>query len=91
MKRKEFLKFVSEKAGVNITKTEQVLKAFVKVLHEALKAGEKVSISGLGSFLVKPTKPKVGRNPKTGEVIPIPERKKISFRPTDRLRKIINT
>ncbi|MDR1662891.1 MAG: HU family DNA-binding protein [Endomicrobium sp.] len=54
-----------------------------------LKNGDVVSLSGLGSFKVKLKKAKQGRNPKTRELISIPEGKKVSFKPTTTLRRII--
>jgi len=91
MKRQDFIMRISQSSGTKVSVTQKVLREFVKTLSEVLKSGDKVSISGLGMFCTKSTKPKNGRNPKTGEIVPIPARKKVSFRPTDGLRKIINS
>ncbi len=91
MKRQEFVLRIANNTGQKPFIIQKILREFVKVLREILKSGDEISISGLGHFCVKPTKPKKGRNPKTNEVIPIPARKKISFRPTDGLRKYINS
>jgi DNA-binding protein HU-beta len=90
MKRKEFVKKIAESSQQSPLVVQKILREFVKILAEALKNGEKITISGLGQFKVKPTKPKLARNPKTGEPVQLPERKKISFRPTDWIRKYIN-
>jgi len=90
MKRKEFVKKIAESSQQSPLVVQKVLREFVKVLAEELKNGEKVTISGLGQFKIKPTKAKLARNPKTGEPVQLPERKKISFRPTDWIRKYIN-
>mgnify|MGYP000424917216 CR=1 FL=1 len=90
MKRKEFVKKIAENSQQSPLIVQKILREFVKVLAEALKNGEKITISGLGQFKVKPTKPKLARNPKTGEPVQLPERKKISFRPTDWIRNYIN-
>ncbi len=90
MKRKEFVKKIAQSAQQSPIVVQKILREFVKVLAEALKNGEKITISGLGQFKVKPTKAKLARNPKTGEPVQLPERKKISFRPTDWIRNYIN-
>ena len=61
----------------------------VGVIQDSLEKGETVSLSGLGSFRVKACKEKLGRNPKTGDTVPVPAGKKISFKPTVKLKKII--
>ncbi len=91
MKRKTLVEKIAAKTGQKYLVVHKVLREFVKTLAEALKNGETITISGLGQFKAKLTKPKIGRNPKTGEVVQIPERKKISFRPTDWIRKYINS
>ncbi len=90
MKRKVLVERIARNTQQSPLFVQKVLREFVKVLAEALKNGEVITISGLGQFKAKLTKPKIGRNPKTGEVVPIPERKKISFRPTDWIRKYVN-
>jgi len=90
MKRKVLVERIARNTQQSPLFVQKVLREFVKVLAEALKNGEVITISGLGQFKAKLTKPKIGRNPKTGEAVPIPERKKISFRPTDWIRKYVN-
>jgi nucleoid DNA-binding protein len=90
MKRKVLVERIARSTQQSPLVVQKVLREFVKVLAEALKNGEVITISGLGQFKAKLTKPKIGRNPKTGEAVPIPERKKISFRPTDWIRKYVN-
>jgi len=90
MKRKVLVERIARSTQQSPLVVQKVLREFVKVLAEALKNGEVITISGLGQFKSKLTKPKIGRNPKTGEAVPIPERKKISFRPTDWIRKYVN-
>lgn len=91
MKRKVLIEKIAAKTGEKTLVVQKILREFVKVLAEALKNGETITISGLGQFKAKLTKPKIGRNPKTKEVVQIPERKKVSFRPTDWIRKYINS
>lgn len=89
IKKPEVVRQVSEIAGITQGDANRAIKALVKVIQEALKKGETVSLSGLGSFRAKPRKARQGRNPKTGEIIPVPPGKKVSFKPTTTLRKLI--
>ena len=89
MKKPDVVKQIAEVAGLTQGDTNRAMKALVKVIQNALKSGEVVSLSGLGSFRTKPRKARQGRNPKTGEIIPVPEGKKVSFKPTTTLRKLI--
>lgn len=89
MKKPDFVKKIAETTGYPVQEVDKILKAMVRCLQEALKNGEVVSFSGLGSFRVKSRKAKPARNPKTGEVIQVPAGKKVSFKPTNTLRKII--
>ncbi|MCB4791413.1 MAG: HU family DNA-binding protein [Elusimicrobia bacterium] len=89
MKKPDVVKQVADVAGLTQGDANRAVKALVKVVQTALKNGEVVSFSGLGSFRSKPRKARQGRNPKTGEIIPVPEGKKVSFKPTTTLRKLI--
>ena len=55
----------------------------------SLKKAEDVTISGFGTFKVKVTKPRTGRNPKTGETIQIPSKKKVAFKAAKDLKSIL--
>ncbi len=57
----------------------------VSAIRNALKRGEKVTISGLGTFYTKMRKTKKGRNPKTGEVIELPPKKVVRFKPAKKI------
>ena len=89
MKKPDVIKQIASVSGLSQKKANKAIKALVKVIQSTLKNGDVISLSGLGSFRVKSTKAKQGRNPKTKEIVPIPEGKKVSFKPTTSLRKII--
>ncbi|AKL98438.1 HU family DNA-binding protein [Endomicrobium proavitum] len=89
MKKPDVVKRVADVSGLTQGDSNRAIKALVKVIQDSLKSGEVVSLSGLGSFRAKARKARQGRNPKTGEVIPVPPGKKVSFKPTTTLRKII--
>ena len=60
---------------------EKLRKAFGEVIAEALTRGEKVTITGFGTFYMKKTKAKVRRHPATGELITIPPKAEPQFKP----------
>ena len=63
----------------------------IEQISETLDAGEQVKITSFGSFLVRNKKERVGRNPKTGQEVPITPRRVLSFRPSHILRKKVNS
>jgi nucleoid DNA-binding protein len=73
------------------TKKEAQLavETVLETIKNSLKKKEPVTISGFGTFKVKETKARTGRNPKTGETIQIPAKKKISFRASKELKSIL--
>ncbi|MCA6079352.1 HU family DNA-binding protein [Candidatus Endomicrobiellum agilis] len=89
MKKPDVVKQVADVSGLTQNDSNKAIKALVKVIQITLKNGGVISLSGLGSFRTKPRKAKQGRNPRTKEVILIPPGKKVSFKPTTTLRKII--
>jgi DNA-binding protein HU-beta len=56
------------------------VEAMVNAMRMALRSGEKVVLAGVGSFHVKMRKAKIGRNPRTGQVVPIPPRRAVRFK-----------
>lgn len=89
MKKPDVVKQVADCSGLTQTNANIAIKALVKVIQDNLKKGEIVSLSGLGSFRTKNRKARQGRNPKTGTIVPVPAGKKVSFKPTTTLRKLI--
>ncbi|MDR0956536.1 MAG: HU family DNA-binding protein [Endomicrobium sp.] len=89
MKKPDIIKQVSDISGLTQGDSNKVIKALIKAIQASLQNNEIISLSGLGSFRVKPRKARQGRNPKTGEIVPINAGKKVSFKPTTTLRKII--
>ena len=78
-----------EDARVKKSQASRSVKALVKTIRDALRVGDKVSLSGLGTFKVKSRKARKGRNPKTGETIQIPVGRKVSFKPSFSLKKLV--
>ncbi len=68
---------------------QNILDSLLGTIRDTLKKQEDVAISGFGTFKVKQTKARIGRNPKTGEQIQIPAKKKIKFRVSKDLKSIL--
>lgn len=68
----------------NITKVDarKAVDAIIRVTVQSLQAGERLTLTGLGSFSVQQKPARMGRNPRTGAPVKIPPRKAIKFRPT---------
>ena len=68
----------------NISKVEarRAVDAMIRVTVQALREGERLPLTGLGTFSVQQKSERVGRNPRTGAAVKIPPRKVIKFRPT---------
>ena len=71
MNKTELISAVAEGTGLTKKDTEKALNAALEVITAALVAGDKVQLSGFGSFEVKEREARVGRNPKTGEPMDI--------------------
>ena len=71
MNKTELIAAVAEKAEISKKDSEKALKAFVDVVTEQLKAGDKVQVVGFGTFEVSERAAREGRNPQTGETMKI--------------------
>ena len=72
MKKKELIAGIAKEANVSEVEAGKVLAAFIKVTQEALKADDKVQITGFGTFEVVTREAREGRNPFSGEAMQIP-------------------
>ena len=90
MNKTEFIAAVAEKAEISKKDSEKALKAFVDVVAEQLKAGDKVQLVGFGTFEVSERAAREGRNPHTGEPMPIAASKAPKFKAGKALKDAIN-
>ena len=89
MNKKELITAASQIAGVSQKDTQAVTDALFAVITNTLRKGEKVSLSGFGSFEAKDRRARKGRNIHTGEVIDIPAAKIPGFTPGENLKKAV--
>ena len=70
---------------------EQLFNIFIKKITNSLKNGQNIEIRGFGTFFIKRIKEKYNaRNPKTSELIYVPEKNKVRFRASKKLKRLIN-
>jgi len=81
---------VYNEIGLSRTESAQILETLLDEISEALAQGETVKLSSFGSFVVRAKKLRIGRNPKTGEEVPITPRRVLSFRASNVLKQKIN-
>ena len=79
MNKAELIQAVAAKSGLSKKDAEVALAAVTDAITEALKAGEKVSLVGFGTFTVKARAARTGKNPQNGETIEIPASKAPAF------------
>jgi integration host factor subunit alpha len=75
-----------EEVGLNKREAKEFVDAYFETIRGALEEGENVKLSGFGNFQLREKKQRPGRNPKTGEEIPISARRVVTFRPGQKLR-----
>jgi integration host factor subunit alpha len=75
-----------EELGVNKREAKELVEQFFEEIRLSLETNEQVKISGFGNFDLRDKKQRPGRNPKTGEEIPIKARRVVTFRPGQKLK-----
>ena len=92
MSRQKLIKQLKQKnPKLNQSEIEAIIDSFCNDIQNTLKNGKKVELRGFGVFFIKKIKEKYSaRNPKTGELIYVPEKNKVRFRVSKNLKKIIN-
>ena len=75
-----------EELGLNKREAKELVEAFFEEVRAALESGDQVKLSGFGNFDLRDKNQRPGRNPKTGEEIPITARRVVTFRPGQKLK-----
>ena len=81
---------VYQEIGLSRNESADLLESVLEYMADALIKGETVKVSSFGSFSVREKGQRIGRNPKTGEGVPILPRKVLVFRPSQVLKSRIN-
>ena len=90
MNKSELVEAIANESGLTKSKSAEVLNAIVNNITEALKNGEKVSLTGFGTWSTTKREARKGRNPKTGAEIDIPSKIVAKFKAGNDLNKTVN-
>lgn len=90
MLKRDFITLVAAKTGLTKKDSERTMDALFQTLGEVLTRGERVIVSGFGIFETKDRAARTGRNPLTGETMPIPPYVAAAFRPSKELKEQLN-
>ncbi|WP_338415199.1 integration host factor subunit alpha [uncultured Sphaerotilus sp.] len=85
----ELAELLFERLGLNKRESKDMVEAFFEFVHASLAKGDDVKLSGFGNFQVRRKAPRPGRNPRTGESIPIRARNVVTFHASHKLKAVV--
>src|SRR5229473_1422917 len=91
MTKADLIEEVSRLAELTRKDSEVVVETIFGSIVRSLHVGDKIEIRGFGSFRTRQRKPRVGRNPKTGERVEVPAKKIPFFKPSKELKDMVNS
>jgi integration host factor subunit beta len=90
MTKSELIDAIAARGEQTKAKAEEVVNCVFNAMTEALERGEGIEIRGFGSFTVRPYKPYNGRNPRTGDPVPVPAKRLPFFKVGKELKELVN-
>jgi len=88
MNKVQLIEVIAQKTNTK-KEAQDIVETILDTIKGSLKKKEEVKIAGFGTFKVKSTKARTGRNPKTGETIQIPAKQKVAFRASKELKSLV--
>jgi len=85
----ELADLLFDRVGLNKREAKDIVDTFFEEIRDALASGDAVKLSGFGNFQVRDKPPRPGRNPKTGETIPIAARRVVTFHASQKLKGVV--
>jgi integration host factor subunit alpha len=85
----ELADLLFERLGLNKRESKDMVEAFFDLIHATLVSGADVKMSGFGNFNIRRKAPRPGRNPRTGEAIPIKARNVVTFHASHKLKGVV--
>ena len=85
----ELADLLFDRLGLNKRESKDMVEAFFEIVHGSLVEGHDVKLSGFGNFNIRRKAPRPGRNPRTGEAIPIKARNVVTFHASHNLKAIV--
>ncbi len=89
MRKRDIVLKISEDTGIKQVVVKEVVQRTFDSILQALKEGKRIELRNFGIFQVKKRKRRIGRNPKTGEIVPVPERQTVVFKPGLEMKTLI--
>jgi integration host factor subunit beta len=90
MTKSELIDAIAARAELTKARAEMVVNCVFDTMTEALQRDEGIEIRGFGSFTVRPYKPYDGRNPRTGQPVPVPAKRLPFFKVGKELKELVN-
>lgn len=87
--RANLVDLACERMGVSREESRKVVETILQIVEDRLRAGERIKISGFGTFTVKHKRSRCGRNPRTGVAINIDSRRVVSFKASQVLKNLV--
>ncbi|MBP7217204.1 MAG: integration host factor subunit beta [Candidatus Omnitrophica bacterium] len=87
MTKKDIILKVSDETNIKQIDVKKVIQKTFDFITDALVRGEKIELRNFGVFKIKQRKSRTGRNPRTGQVVPVPPRKVVIFKPGLEMKK----
>jgi integration host factor subunit alpha len=87
--RADLVDLTCERTGVSREESRKVVEIILEIIEDRLRAGERIKISGFGTFTVKHKRSRCGRNPRTGFAINIDSRRVVSFKASQVLKNLV--
>ncbi|WP_294638597.1 integration host factor subunit alpha [uncultured Aquabacterium sp.] len=85
----ELAELLFERLGLNKRESKDMVEAFFELVQGTLVEGQDVKLSGFGNFQIRRKAPRPGRNPRTGELIPIAARNVVTFHASQKLKDLV--
>ncbi len=85
----ELAELLFEHVGLNKREAKEMVESFFEEIRDALEKGDSVKLSGFGNFQLRDKPQRPGRNPKTGEEMPISARRVVTFHASQKLKSLV--
>ena len=89
MTKKDIVLKISDETNIKQIDVKKVVQKTFDIIIDSLVRGEKVELRNFGVFKIKERRSRTGRNPRTGQVVPVPSRKVAVFRPGLEMKKMV--
>ena len=88
--KNSLVEVIHDEVGLNKREAKEFIEEFFEMIKNTLEEGNDIKFSGFGNFILRDKVARPGRNPKTGEIIYVPQKKKVSFKMSKHLKQEIN-